>query len=99
MFDSQEELLKKIRLGEDSVLELKTVQFRGGKVDSPYRRDLADEMAAFANTNDGVIIFGVDDVSREILGVPIENWILWKPIFGIYPATISVRLYPSVFCA
>jgi len=32
MFNSQEELLAKIRLGEDSTLELKVVSFHGDKL-------------------------------------------------------------------
>lgn len=81
MFDSAEELLDKIRLGEDTALELKSVSFRGSRVDGPSRNDLADELAAFANTNDGVLLLGVDDKSREVEGIPtekldvLESWI------------------------
>jgi len=32
MFDSSEELLRKIQLGGDAVLEIKTVNFRGNKI-------------------------------------------------------------------
>ncbi|HUT04661.1 MAG TPA: ATP-binding protein [bacterium] len=73
MFDSPEELLRKIRLGEDTSLEYKTVQFQGGKIRGPKRDDLADEIAAMANTADGVLVLGVDDKSKEILGIPLER--------------------------
>jgi predicted HTH transcriptional regulator len=73
MFDSKEELLEKIWLGEDSTLELKTVVFRGSKIDGPKRDDLADELAAFANSFDGVLILGVDDKTREIDGIPPDK--------------------------
>lgn len=73
MFDSTEELLRKIRLGEDTPLELKAVRFRGRKIDGPSRDDLSDEIAAIANTFDGVLLLGVDDKTREILGIPIEQ--------------------------
>ncbi len=73
MFDSQEELLQKIRLGEDTSLELKTVQFRGDRVSEPKRDELADELAAIANTHDGVIVLGVDDKTRDIDGIPVER--------------------------
>lgn len=73
MFDSPEELLRQIRLGEDTSLELKSVRFRGDRVTEPRREDLADEIAAFANTSDGVIVFGVDDVAKEIEGIPIDR--------------------------
>ena len=46
MFDGAEELLAKIRLGEDSVLELKAVRFRDGTLSGPRRDELADELAA-----------------------------------------------------
>jgi len=52
MLDSLDELLHNIRLGEDTRLELKTVNFKGKSVSSPRREDLADEMAAIANTRD-----------------------------------------------
>ena len=73
MFDSPEELLQKIRLGEDTSLELKTIRFRGEKVADPKRDDLADELAAIANTHDGVLVLGVDDKTREIDGIPVAD--------------------------
>lgn len=73
MFDSRDELLQKIRLGEDTSLELKNVRFKGDQVSNPKRDDLADEIAAIANTHDGVLILGVDDKTREIDGIPVEK--------------------------
>ena len=73
MLDSPEELLRKIRLGEDTSLELKAVGFRGDRVSDPRRDDLADEIACMANTHDGVLVLGVDDKTREILGIPVER--------------------------
>lgn len=73
MYDSPEELIRKIRLGEDTSLELKAVSFRGGRVATPERDDLADEIAAMANTADGVLVLGVDDGTRDILGMPVER--------------------------
>lgn len=70
MFDSLTELVHKIRLGEDSALEIKTVHFRGDKISAPHRDGLADEMAAMANTADAVLVLGVDDKTREIIGIP-----------------------------
>ena len=57
-------LWEQIRLGEDSDLELKEVQFRGGSVSAPRSDDLADELAAFANAAGGRLILGVSD-NRE----------------------------------
>jgi predicted HTH transcriptional regulator len=73
MFDSKEELLEKIRLGEDSVLELKAVYFRGVRISGPERNELADELAAFANTNEGVLLLGVDDRTKDIEGIPLDK--------------------------
>ena len=73
MFDSKEELLQKIRLGEDTPLELKDVHFRGKRIDGPSRNDLADEIAAIANTYDGVLLLGVDDKTKEIIGIPVDK--------------------------
>lgn len=73
MFDSSDELLRKIRLGEDTSLELKSVSLRGGRVSEPKRDDLADEIAAIANTADGALVLGVDDKTREVLGIPVER--------------------------
>lgn len=70
MFDTPGELLDKIRLGEDSTLELKTVRFSGGRMTGPEARDLADELAAFGNFVAGVVVLGVDDRTRSIDGIP-----------------------------
>ena len=72
MFDSKRELLDKIRLGEDSYLELKEVRLAGRQVKEPHRHSLADEIAAFANSRGGVIVLGVQDRPREVLGIPAE---------------------------
>ncbi len=73
MFDSKEELLQKIRLGEDTPLELKAVRFRGQNIVGPSRDDLSDEIAAIANTFDGVLLLGVDDKTKEIAGIPVDR--------------------------
>ncbi len=73
MFDNPEELLRKIRLGEDTTIEFKTVRFRGDKVAEPKRPDLADEIAAMANTHDGVLLLGIEDKTKEIQGIPLDK--------------------------
>jgi predicted HTH transcriptional regulator len=72
MFDTKEELIEKIGLGEDSTIEFKSVRFRGNRV-ALIRDDIADEIAAFANSFDGVIVMGVDDETRTIEGIPLEK--------------------------
>ena len=73
MFNSPEELLRKIHLGEDSSLELEAVRFRGEQIIGPSRDRLASELASMANTNDCVVVLGVDDKTREIIGIPLGH--------------------------
>lgn len=70
---NKDSLDRRIRLGEDSSLELKQVLLAGDRVKAPNRDDFADELAAFANGRGGTLVLGVDDKTREILGIPIER--------------------------
>ena len=58
---SHEELRARLRLGEDAGWEFKSVEFRGEKPSANQRETWADEMVAFANTNGGVLLLGVND--------------------------------------
>jgi predicted HTH transcriptional regulator len=73
VFDSAQRLLDKIRLGEDSLLECKEMVFAGGKVRGPGRDEVADELAAFANARGGVLVLGISDRTREIVGIPADR--------------------------
>ncbi|MFH1983302.1 MAG: ATP-binding protein [Pseudomonadota bacterium] len=73
MFNNIADLLKQIAIGEDSVLELKTIEFKGDQVAGPHRNSMADELAAMANTATGVILLGVDDKSKSIIGIPMDK--------------------------
>ena len=64
MFHSQTELIEKIMLGEDTTIEFKR--------EMPHRTSLADEIAAFANSQGGVILIGVDDY-RKIVGLELPE--------------------------
>ena len=71
MFISSIELLEKIQLGEDSGLEFKR--------ELPERKELAREIAAFANTEGGELIIGVNDHRtadnhRDILGIELSDF-------------------------
>ncbi len=70
MFDTPSELMENIGLGEDSFLELKELRVAGDKISDPRRDDLADELAAFANSRGGVCVLGVNDKTREVIGIP-----------------------------
>jgi ATP-dependent DNA helicase RecG len=86
MYNTTSELLAEIRAGEDAYLELKEVVFRG---DAPRFTDeetrapesIAQALCAFANTEGGVLVFGVND-RREIIGVApekmdnLEQWVV-----------------------
>lgn len=95
MFETTDELLKHIRLGEDSSLELKNLEYKGNHVSGPHRNSMADELAAMANAANGVFVLGVDDKSRSIVGIPeakldvVETWIR-----GICNDLIT----PQLFC-
>ena len=64
MYTNRMHLIEKIILGEDSTMEFKR--------EMPHRNSLADEIAAFANTQGGVILIGVDDYS-EIVGLELQE--------------------------
>ena len=65
---SDEEIRRQLRLGEDSRWEFKEIRFAGSVPKSPSRDDLADEIAAFANTEGGVLLCGVTDAG-DVLGM------------------------------
>ena len=67
-------LMEKIRGGEDSTLELKRIVWRGeGKINEPHPDALADELAAFANAKGGLLVLGVDDKTRDIVGIGVQH--------------------------
>ena len=67
------DLSERIQLGEDSTLEFKRVDVTDRKVKSPNCRDFADELAAMANSRGGTVVLGVDDKSKEVLGIPLHH--------------------------
>ena len=69
---SNEEIKRQMRLGEDSHWEFKEIVFAGNVPKSPSRKDLADELAAFANTDGGVLLCGVTD-NGDVQGMSREQ--------------------------
>jgi predicted HTH transcriptional regulator len=103
MFETVDELLRQIRLGEDSSLELKSLEFSGSKVTRPHSNGMADELAAMANTANGVIVLGVDDKSKTIVGIPeekldgVETWVREMCNDLITPPLVcSIRKIPLI---
>ena len=78
---TDEDLLRRIRLGEDSTLEFKSVLVSGGSVKEPEGDAFADELAALANSRGGTVILGVDDKTHRVRGIPlgdmdaVEGWV------------------------
>jgi len=76
------ELLYHIRLGEDSSIEFKEVEFDGNRVLNPNNEKMAHEIAAFANGQGGRILLGVTDKKRSVIGIDddkvskAEEWIV-----------------------
>src|SRR5215469_5084758 len=73
MTNELEQLLKQISLGEDSVLELKEIEYKNNAVTGPNRNSMADEMAAMANSHGGIIVLGVNDKTHTVTGLPLEK--------------------------
>ena len=76
MIDSTElvrDLVYQIRLGEDSAYEFKRVVFDKNKIKGPHGNNVANEIAAFANTSGGILVLGVDDKTREVHGIVREQ--------------------------
>ena len=67
------DLARRIRLGEDSALEFKSVHLVGSQVRGPHRSDFADELAALANGRGGTLVLGVDDKTRRAVGIPLDH--------------------------
>ena len=58
---NDEEILRRLRLGEDSAWAFKQVEFSGDRPVSPRRDDWANEVVAFANATGGALLCGVSD--------------------------------------
>lgn len=76
------ELLYHIRLGEDSSIEFKNVEYQNGKPLNPNKDKMAHEIAAFANGPGGRILLGVEDKTRNVVGLSetlvsiTEEWVV-----------------------
>ena len=87
---------EQVRLGEDSGLELKEAQFRGRRVSAPRRADLADELAAFANSRGGRLVLGVSDDRKPQAPDPTQLDVLAKFVTEICEDLIKPRLDFSI---
>ena len=94
---SDEEIRHQLQLGEDSHWEFKAVEFAGNVPRSPRRDDWADEIAAFANADGGLLLCGVTDdgevldMSREQI-VELDSLLVEVSTDSIKPA-VRIRTY------
>ena len=65
MFNSSQQLLSKIRFGEDSLPERKEARRDGERIVAPNRQSFADERASFASAHGGVCVLGVRDKDKQ----------------------------------
>ena len=79
---TSESLWQRIRLGEDSTLELKAVRVSDtGRVLEPHADSLSDGLAALANASGGLLVLGVADTTRAVTGIAlaqldaVEAWV------------------------
>ncbi len=76
MYDDISELLTEIEAGEDTFLELKEVVFRGNQIQFGGMRKAAPKIAevfcSIANTEGGVVVFGVRK-DGVVIGVEKEK--------------------------
>ena len=76
-----DEILQRLKVGEDSGWEFKEVAFSSKGVKAPMRDVWADEIAAFANASGGVMLCGVTDagepqgMSRDQI-VALDNFLV-----------------------
>jgi ATP-dependent DNA helicase RecG len=76
------DLLFHIRLGEDSSIGFKAVTFDGNRPKDPNKDKMAHEIAAFANGQGGRMVMGVEDKTRNVLGIEdalvsiAEEWLV-----------------------
>ena len=68
MADTNMELFEKIQQGEDSTIDFKATLAKT----KSSRNEFANEIAAFCNSNGGVIVVGVAD-NREIVGISTDQ--------------------------
>ena len=93
---SDEEIKRQMRLGEDSHWEFKEIVFAGNVPKRPRRDDLADEFAAFANTDGGVVLCGVAD-SGDVQGMSRKQMdVLELLLTEVCTDTIKPPIRPAI---
>ena len=69
----------------------------GDRIKGPARDQLADELAAFANSSGGVVVLGVSDEPRAVTGIPLEHFdALERYVSEIANDSITPRVVPLI---
>ena len=93
---SDEDIRRQMRLGEDSHWEFKEIEFAGDVPRSPRRDDIADELAAFANTDGGVVLCGVTN-GGDVQGMSREQMdALEQLIVNVCSDMINPPIRPAI---
>lgn len=99
----RDELLAAIATREGTAPELREVVFRGKRVafagiESSATTDLAEVFVSMANTNGGLVVLGVRERDRAIVGVaPERRKTLERFIVNIATARCDPQVVPEVF--
>jgi len=77
VYDTPEELLREILAGEDSLIDWKELSFQANEIrfvagEGRAAQELAKDLSCFANTEGGVIVFGVRR-DKERIGIPSDR--------------------------
>ena len=68
MFDTKDELLAQIRLGEDNRLELKAVAFRGDRVSGPIRMGCPTRLLLSLTVPVGCLFLVSTSIKESLMG-------------------------------
>lgn len=92
---TNDSLINKIKMGEDSTFEIKDIKFKGQRIIDPDSKSIADELAAMANSASGSILFGIEDKKRTITGIATEHIDLVETWLG---NICNDQIKPPLFC-
>lgn len=97
MIRSTSEILRQLKTGEDSTIRFRDLKYTGNQVNSQHSDSIADDLAAMSNTIGGIIVFGIDFITKTIIGIPddkieiVESW-----INQISKESINPQLYCTI---
>ena len=96
MNTEQKEIERYLRLGEDAHREFKRIVFSDNRPKEPRPDDLADEIAAFANADGGVLLCGVSDNGevQDMTREQLDN--LVSSLTEICCDRIKPPVYPTI---